>query len=209
MNRLLALLCAMALGLSATGTAQAATMSFGFFQEMAGITKQGDIKIDLYTAPNVANVRIGAFGGEVMIDGLGTGGIGYKASINRNVAAYGMLYLDSGTNVTNIQGGASYTGQSDALIYNLNGHILSSGGTTSTSINGAVFYAMSQRQVGGKVYIGGELLLELSPTNTTVITAGLRWMPKRNLIMDTGLMTSSGGTTSFVTPAYVRINLGL
>ncbi len=189
-------------------------MSFGFFQEMAGITPQGEIRADIYGAGLLpTDIRIGAFGGEVMIDtatGGNATGIGYKHPLNRKMAIYGSLfYSNVGAGTTNIAGGFAYTTVSNGLILNGNANLLSAGGTTTLTANGAVFYPMSQRKVSGKVFLGGELALQLSPTNTTGIFAGLRWMPKRNLIVDTGLISSTGVTTNIATPVFVRLNIGL
>lgn len=215
MNRLFASLCVMSLALGATGAAQAAnTMSFGFYQEMAGITPQGEIRADIYGADLLpADIRIGVFGGEVMIDvstvAASATGIGYKHPLNRKMAVYGSLFFDSANSVTNIAGGFSYSTVSNGMVLNGNANLLSAAGTTTLTANGAVFYPMSQNAVSGKVYLGGELSLQLSPTNTTGLYAGLRWMPKKTLIVDTGFISSTGGTTNIGTPVFVRLNIGL
>ena len=190
--------------------------SFGFTQEMSGVTDNGDIAVDLSTA-GLGEIRIGAFKGEIMIDPNSTGaatdtGMGYKYPINRNVAVYGKLYLNTGgaTSVTNITFGGTYTGNSGDLTYSANAEAFSNAGGTSFNLKGAGFYKLKTNKLGGKMSVGAEIDMTLSPSPTTTdLYFGLRWQPKAKLIVDAGLATSSAGTTTFATPAFVRLNLGL
>jgi len=212
---------------SSTGMAAANTStvypSFGFVQEMAGVTANGDISADFYNStPYPSHLRIGAFKGEIMIDpntntpavGNETG-MGYKYPINKNVAVYGKLYVNSGgaTSVTHVTLGGSYTGNSGNLTYNGNAEAFSNAAGTSFDLKGAGFYQLKTNKLGGKMSIGAEIDLQLSPSPTTTdIYAGLRWQPKQKLIVDGGLVASTGGaggTTIIGTPAFVRLTLGL
>ncbi len=200
------------------------TMSFGFGQEFAGVASTNEIRVDFYplnlatSATTATDIRIGAFGGEVMIDvssGAGSSGIGYKASINPKMAVYGMLFFcnDCGggaTSATNITAGIAYTTVSNGFVLNGNGEVFSAAGGTTMDLRGAGFYPLKQRKLRGKVYLGAEVDLQMSPSPTTTdIYAGARWIPKKNVMLDMGLIASSGGTTSLATPVMFRLNIGL
>ncbi len=191
--------------------------SFGFVQEFAGVSKNGEITADIYnTTGYPTHLRIGAFGGEVLVDPSNNAntatGLGYKHPINPNLALYGKLFVNSATGgQTNITLGASYTGQSGKLIYNGNGHFTNAnGGNVSTFlINGAGFYLLDTKSLPGRVQLGGELSLQISPSPTqTNLFLGGRWQPRKKVLIDLGLATSIGGTTAIQTPAFVRLNLG-
>ena len=193
--------------------------SFGFVQEMAGVTANGDISADFYNTTNYpTHLRIGAFKGEIMIDpsnAVATAtGMGYKFPINPHVAIYGKLYLNSGggTSTTNVTLGGSYTGNSGNFTYNANAEAFSATAAASTTLDlrGAGFYQLKTNKLGGKMSVGAEIDLQLSPSPTTTdLYAGLRWQPKSKLIVDAGLASSTGGTTTLGTPAFVRLTLGL
>jgi hypothetical protein len=195
---------------------------------MAGVTRKGDVAIDLYDSlGNPTDVRIGAFGGEIMVDATvatTAQGIGYKHPINKSMAAYGMIYLNTGgaTSITNITGGFSYTGVSGSFIYNANAEVHSctvcgAGNTSATNFDakGGGFFNMSTPKLGGKLMLGGEVSLRLSPSPTTTsLYAGARWLPKPGVMLDLGMFTSlpgAGGTTTstFGTPAFARVVLML
>jgi hypothetical protein len=202
-----------------SSSAMAATYpSFGFVQEMAGVAGNGDISADFYnTTAYPSHIRIGAFKGEIMIDPLTQTGMGYKYPINPNFAIYGKLYLNSGggTSITNITLGGSYTGNSGSFLYNGNVEAYSTAAGTSFNLKGAGFYQLASNKLGGKMSIGGEIDLQLSPSPTTTsIFAGLRWQPKQKLLVDAGLVSQvpalgGGTTTTIATPAFVRLTLGL
>jgi hypothetical protein len=201
--------------------------SFGFEQEFAGVTPNGDIRADIYQGGAGApySLRVGAFGGEVIIDPntnpATATGIGYKGNFNRNMAAYGKLFLNTGgtTSTTNITLGFAYTGTSGRLLYNGNAEVFSqSAGGTSTSffnLKGAAFYTIHTTKLAGKTSLGAEVNLQLSPSpSTTSIFLGARWEPKPSVLIDVGVASSvpaGGGTTAntFATPAFIRLNLGL
>jgi len=191
--------------------------SFGFVQEMAGVTANGDISADFYNNTGYpTHLRIGAFKGEIMIDpstvAATATGMGYKFPVNPHIAIYGKLYLNSGggTSTTNVTLGGSYTGNSGQLTYNGNAEAFSTAAGTNFDLRGAGFYQLKTNKLGGKMSIGAEIDLQLSPSPTTTdLYAGLRWQPKSKLIVDAGLASSTGGTTTLGTPAFVRLTLGL
>ena len=197
-----------------------AVPSFGFVQETAAVTLDGDILVDLYNTTNYRDmIRIGAFGGEVMISpegGNAAHGLGYKASINSNMSAYGMLFLDSDANFTNVTIGGSYSTIASGFILNGNVEIFSQsdigGGVSETFVDlrGSAFYRLSNNSVKGSLYVGGELDMELSPNSESDIYLGVRWIPKHNIILDLGAFESLGapGTSTAGTPVFVRLNVG-
>lgn len=214
--------CITALAIASSSAMAAPYPSFGFVQEFSGVTGNGNISADLYNYTTYpTHVRIGAFKGEIMIDPntlnpATATGMGYKFPINRNVAIYGKLYLNSGggTSVTNITLGGSYTGNSGPFIYNGNVEAYSTSLGTSFNLKGAGFYQLASNKLGGKMSVGGEIDLRLSPSPTTTsIFAGLRWQPKQQLLVDAGLISQvpagAGTVTTIGTPAFFRLTLGL
>ena len=194
--------------------------SFGFTQETATLTVDGDILVDLYNTTGYRDmIRIGAFGGEVMVSpdsGNAAHGLGYKFSINPNVAAYGMLYLDNDNSFTNITAGASYTTYASGFLLNGNLEIFSQSDTTPGSsetfvdLRGSAFYRLATNSVKGSLYLGGEIDMEISPGSDSDVYLGVRWIPKSNVILDLGAFESLGGpnTSTVGTPAFVRLNVG-
>lgn len=208
-------------GVSSTALAASNTApkypSFGFVQEMAGVAANGDISADFYNNTGYpTHLRIGAFKGEIMIDpstaAATATGMGYKFPINPHLAIYGKLYLNSGggTSTTNVTLGGSYTGNSGNFLYNGNAEAFSTSAGTNFNLKGAGFYKLKTNKLGGSMSVGAEVDLRLSPSPTqTDLYAGLRWQPKSKLIVDAGLASSTAGTTTLGTPAFVRLTLGL
>ena len=234
MNKLIAsLLLASGMGLFASlslaenhDSALVGVPSFGFTQEMAALTVDGDILVDLYNTTGYRDmIRIGALGGEVMVSpdsGNAAHGLGYKFSVNSNVAAYGMLFLDNDNSFTNITAGASYTTYASGFLLNGNLEIFSQSDTTTgggpgagssetfVDLRGSAFYRLATNSVKGLLYLGGEIDMEISPGSDSDIYLGVRWIPKSNIILDLGAFESLGGpnTSTVGTPAFVRLNVG-
>ena len=199
--------------------------SFGFVQETAALTLDGDIRVDLFNNTNYRDmIRVGAYGGEIMIspeDGKAAHGVGYKFSINSNIAAYGMLFLDNDNSYTNITAGASYTTNTGSYILNGNVELFSQSDTTPRGgpgagpsetfidLRGSAFYRLANESIKGSLYLGGEIDMEFSPNSDTDVYFGVRWIPKRTVILDLGAYQSIGGDTSTVgTPVFLRLNIG-
>ncbi len=191
-------------------------MSFGFVQETASVLSRGRIRADIYnTTDYPSQVRIGAFGGEVLIDpsdGPTATGLGYKRSINSKMAVYGKLFLATGGGQTdNWTLGVSHTAQRGRLVYNGNAHYTNANAANESTLllNGAAFYRVIVKSVPGPVQLGGEVSVRMSPGPTrTDLFMGVRWQPKRNVLIDVGVATSIDGDTFIGTPAFVRLNLG-
>lgn len=211
-------ICALSATTAANAAGNITAPSFGFVQEMAGVTAKGDLRADLYNTTGApTTLRLGAFGGEVILDPTGGAtatGIGYKHPFNPNMAAYGKLYIQSGgTSVTNLTLGFAYTGTSGNFLYNGNAELFnqSAGGTSTAFFNlkGAGFLRLQQKAFAGSMLLGGEIDLRMSPSPTwTNLFLGARWEPKRNVLVDAGLAGSTAGTTTIGTPAFVRLNIG-
>ncbi len=203
--------------------------SFGFVQETAALTLDGDIRVDLYNTNNIENktiyrnmIRVGAYGGEIMISpdtGNDAHGLGYKFSINSNIAAYGMLFLDNDNSYTNITAGASYTTNTGTYILNGNVELFSQSDTTPggagssetfIDLRGSAFYRLANESIKGSLYLGGEIDMEINPDSDTDVYLGVRWIPKRTVILDLGVYESLGGpnTSTLGTPVFFRLNIG-
>ena len=198
--------------------------SFGFVQETAAVTADGDILVDLYNTTTYRDmIRIGAFGGEIMINPDSNNnndahGLGYKFSINDKIAAYGMLFLDTDKSFTNITVGASYTTNASGFLLNGNIELFSQSDTaggagpseTFVDLRGSAFYRMDNDSIKGSLYLGGEIDLEISPDSDADVYLGVRWIPKRNIILDLGAFESLGGpnTSTVGTSVFVRLNIG-
>ena len=221
------------LSVAMTGVASAASKSaptrsadlpsFGFVQEMAGITADGDLKVDIYGATLLAtDIRFGAFGGELLPDTAtatsNATGLGYKHPISPNMAAYGKLYLDTttGSPDTNITLGFSFTGKADDLLYNANAEIFNcsacgAGASSVSNVNlrAGGFFNVKSKSASGKFSVGGEIDLRMSPSpSQTNIYLGARWLPKTNVMLDVGFLQNIVNTSTVATPAFVRLNLG-
>lgn len=196
--------------------------SFGFVQETAAITRDGAILVDLYNTTSYPNmIRLGAFGGEVMIDASGDNesrGIGYKLSISNALAAYGMLYLDTDASYTNLTVGAAYSMMAGGFILNANADLFSQSDTTGGGgasetffdLRGSAFYPVTTDNLKGSLSLGVELDLQISPDSLTDIYLGARWQAKPNVLLDLGLFESidNSGVSTLGTPAFIRLNIG-
>ena len=103
-------------------------------------------------------------------------------------------------------------GSSGNFLYNGNAEIFSDGlaGQTFTFLKGAAFYQLHTKKMPGRTSLGAELNLQMSPSpSSTNLFLGARWEPKSSVLIDVGVATSAGGTTTFATPAFIRLNLKL
>ena len=168
-------------------------------------------------------IRIGAFGGEVLVNpdsGNDAHGLGYKFSINQNLAAYGMLFLDNDNSYTNITGGASYTAYAAGFILNGNVEIFSQSDTTAGAgsspsetfidIRASAYYQLKLNSVKGSIYLGGDVDIEVEPDSNSDIYLAARWIPKRNVVLDLGAYASldEADVSTVGTPVFVRLNVG-
>ncbi len=196
--------------------------SFGFVQEMAGVVENGTVSANLYDSLTASrnDIRLGAFGGEVLIDptlsSSNSTGIGYKYPFTANMAAYGKLYMDTttGASYTNVTLGFSYTGSASSLLYNGNAEIFNcsacKGGQSESYVflKAAGFFQPQQKAIAGASF-GAEISMQTSPSPTsTDLFLGMRWHAKGNVLLDLGVMRNIGNVSTVATPAFVRLNVG-
>ena len=238
MNKTIHSLLFVSLSAIATTSAQAADTSRLFTSETANTLKKGAVSLDLeydFSAATSAGVatslRTGAFGGEIMLNsasddhsGFAGTSIGYKKSIGKGLAAYGVVsHYDDGdpgapviTSATNFAVGAAYTLKSGALTYNLNpefvtddGGLNNRGDKSTLFIKGSVQYKLKKVPVS----LVAEVVLDnnsnvVAPVERN-ISLGARWQPKKNLTLDfivyhdTGLVNVDEITGL---PGYVIVN---
>ncbi|MDH5786400.1 MAG: hypothetical protein OEZ16_12450, partial [Chromatiales bacterium] len=166
---------------------------------------------------NSAGARVGAFGGEVMINtlpnhsatGFNTPHIGYKTNVMPNLSAYGIFshYNDPapGTDpVNDFAIGAAYTidfgtGKAgvDAQLITDNGFdslIPGSGngrgGDTTIFVKGAGQFDIPN--IPSKVGLIGEIILENNDALYTMVNLGVRWNPMNNVTADFVLYHDDG-----------------
>lgn len=184
-----------------------------FFQETTAIEKQGSISLDVdypFSSNGLtAGLRIGAFGGVVLINshsnlatytGFQTSSAGFKKMINKQIAAYGVLSYfnnpaDSGTDYAI---GIAYTGSNGTLSYNLNPELISDnnqntvrGGNDTLFLKGAISVPLTSLKVGNASAIA-EVILENNSDLDTVTNLGLRWIPRKDVTLDFVLYSDRG-----------------
>lgn len=186
-----------------------------FFQETTAIEPNGSISLDLYYPSSGygynAGLRIGAFGGVVLINshpdfnetrtGFRTSNAGFKKMINKNIAAYGVLSyfndnVDSGTDYAI---GVAFSGKTGTLSYNVNPELISDnkqqaprGGKSTLFLKGAVSIPLTSLKISGSTSAIAEVILEDSSDLDTVTNLGLRWIPRKDLTLDFILFSDRG-----------------
>lgn len=210
-----------------SGITNAAGPSRIFTQEMANITPKGVASVDMaygYVSAGLdAGIRIGAFGGEVMlntasllddISGFDNSNIGYKTRIGKNLAAYGIISHyddDAGVSVTDFKLGAAYTMKKGALTFNVNPELVTDdegtlrGGDTTIFVKGAAIYKLKG---ASKMSLVAELILENSDFLDTVINLGAHWQPKKNIGVDFIVYSDYGDLGSVTSiPGFVVVTV--
>ncbi|MES0326882.1 MAG: hypothetical protein ABUK13_01710 [Gammaproteobacteria bacterium] len=217
----------------ATASAQAADTSRIFFEQTATTLSKGDVSVDLeysFISAGVATgIRAGAFGGEIMLNsasdthtGFANSSIGYKKSIGKGLAAYGIVsYFDDGTvanSSTNIAVGAAYTMKSGDITLNINPELVSDdsiapagprAGKNTVFVKGLAAYKLKQVPVS----LVAEVILDNNAALERVINLGARWQPKKNLTVDMivysdlGSSGVAGANVEYKSiPGYVIVN---
>jgi len=189
----------------------------GIVQEMAGTTDKGNVSIDLLNSTNFrSSVRFGMFGGEIIYtpNPAGAAGdmLGYKHSFSMKTAAYGLINFDTAADGPDLLLGFAYTGGERSFMYSFNGEIISpgNGGDNTMQIGAGAYYAISS-QAMGRIYLAGELVMDIS-NDTSSIIAALRFMPKDNIHVDVGIYDSEGGgggSSALGIPLFFRLTLGI
>ena len=189
----------------------------GIFQEMAGITANGDASIDLLNSSDYRDsVRLGMFGGEVIYspNAAGASGdmLGYKHPFSMKTAAYGLINFDTAADGPDLLLGFAYSGGKSSFMYNFNGEIFSpgGGGDNTMEIRAGGYYAISSRAMG-RIYIAGELVLDINNDTSSILSA-LRFVPKDNVHIDVGIYQSNGGgedSSAIGIPLFFRLTFSI
>lgn len=218
------------------GTFAQAEPSRLFAQELGEVSK--DISVDLDYATGISNglaagVRIGALGGEVLVNsktaldlaqsGFDAPNVGYKRALGPRTAVYGILSYHKeeapgpGANPparTNFAIGAAYTMHQRNLILTVNPEFVTDDGgangrgdENTIFIKAGVGYIAGQRY--GRITLIGEVIGENNDNLGTVFNLGLRWEPRRNITLDAVVVNdrgSRGGSDTGV-PGMIRLNV--
>src|SRR6266852_920530 len=182
-----------ALAAALAGTFAQAEPSRLFSQELGEVTK--DISVDLdynSTATGASSVglaaglRIGAFGGEVLVNtknaldlassGFDTAGVGYKMVVAPHLAVYGILSYNKIDNP-------------------------GPGPNPPATTNWAIGAAYTMRQ-------GNNLILTVNPELVSD-DRGVRWEPRRSITLDAVVVNNRGnkGGSQTGIPGAIRLNI--
>jgi len=234
-KQILKLLFASAVALAST-FAQAEPSRL-FSQELGEVGK--DISVDLdyaFVGSNglAAGVRIPAFGGEILVNtknvlaldksGFTTAGAGYKATVSRGLAVYGILSYDkvnppgpgvSPDATSNLAIGAAYTmRQGNNLIFNVNpemvtddGNLNGRGDETTLFLKLGAGYILPDQKYGKWTLIG-EFIAENSDFLDTTFNLGARW-ERKNFTVDAVVLNNRGdkGGSNTGIPGAIRVNI--
>jgi hypothetical protein len=183
------------------GTLAQAEPSRLFAQELGEVSKDLSVDLDYATGTSnglAAGVRVGAFGGEVLVNskneldlarsGFDAPNVGYKRTVGRGIALYGILSYKKedppgpGANPparTNFAIGGAYTVHQRSLILTVNPEYVTDDGNTNNRgdentlfIKAGVGYILSQRY--GRVTLIGEVIGENNDNLDTVLNLGVR-----------------------------------
>ncbi len=202
-------------------------------QEMGHVAPDQSFSVDLdyqFTSTGLdGGLRIGAFGGEVLIDSksltdfdgstLAFTNIGYKANVAKNFAAYGLISyinVDNGTtsnSFTDFGIGVAYTiDVGSGLSFNVNPELLTDdtgirGKDTTFFLRGGVKYDLP---VKTKVSLIGEVALEDNDVLDTAVNLGARWEPRKGVTIDFIIYNDMGDNGSTKGgPGAIRANIAL
>jgi hypothetical protein len=200
-----------------------------FSQETAEVSKDISLDLDYGLTGSLGlagGLRIGAFGGEVLVNGkndldlagsgFSGGNLGYKRAIMPNLALYGFLAHDNPDNApstTDFAFGAAYTMRMKELLLNASlEYVTDDDGVNGRGDDNTMFlklgagYAIPSN--AGRFTLIGEVVLEDSDFLDTVFNLGVRWEVRRNINVDFVLVNERGdnGSRSGL-PGAVRLNL--
>lgn len=204
-----------------------------FFTETADVAAKGSVSLDMeYPFDNNGTgigtgVRIGAMGGEILLNNSNSAGpngefvsnsIGYKKTIQKNLAAYGILnyYNDDafGDAVTDIALGVAFTLEQKQMTININGELITDdsgtlrGDETTIFLKGSLKVSMDQ-VLPNSSFIA-ELALEDNDFIETASAFGIRWQPSKRVTTDLIVYIDNGDPASEkITgiPGYIKLNL--
>jgi hypothetical protein len=200
-------------------------------QETAALASDVSLDFDYNGAPQsvgfAAGLRIGAFGGEVLVnakpsttlDGSGfvSSNIGYKKVLMPRLAAYGIVAYDNPDNAPStfdVAVGAAYTLAYRDVLLNLNAEVVTDedgrnerGDKTTLFIKGGAGYPIDTG--AGRVMLIMELVAESNTSLDPVLNLGARWQPRKNITVDFVVLNERGDNGSHSgLPGAVRLNIG-
>lgn len=219
------------------GTLAQAEPSRLFAQELGEVSKEVSVDLDYSTNSNgvAAGLRIGAFGGEVLVNaknnldlaqsGFDAPNIGYKRVVAPRTALYGILSYKKedpagpGANPpsrTNLAVGLAYTMHlRNNIILTINPEYVTDDGNTNNRgdkntlfIKGGIGYVLRAERYG-RITLIGELIGENNDNLDTMFNLGVRWEPRRNITLDAVVVNdrgSRGGSDTGV-PGMIRLNI--
>jgi hypothetical protein len=198
-----------------------------FSQETADVSKEVSVDLDYVGSNGLAGgLRIGAFGGEVLVNsknnldlansGFTGGNVGYKRTIMPNLALYGILAHDNpdgAPSTTDFAIGAAYTMRIQQLLLNANleyvtddDNVNNRGDESTMFIKLGAGYGIPS--TAGRFTLIGELILEDNDVLDTVFNLGVRWEVRRNINVDFVVVNDrgdAGGNNGL--PGAVRLNI--
>jgi hypothetical protein len=228
----LSLLLASGVAFGAT-SAQAVEPSRLFSMETAEVSKEVSVDLDYMVATlPLSNgftgaLRIGAFGGEVLVNTKNTNDLafsgflgtnaGFKKPLGRNLAVYGILSYDKPEGspaTTDFAIGAAYTLRQGNLVLTINPELVTDDGgfngrgeENTLFIKAGAAFALPSTSAG-KFTLIGEIIAENSDFLDTGFNVGVRWEPRRNVTLDLVFLREFGdlgSSTGF--PGAVRLNV--
>lgn len=191
-----------------------------FFSETAETAIDGTVSIDVEYQFNESGTntgaRIGAFGGEVLLNngntGFATSSIGYKKIFQKDLAFYGILsYLNNDIeSFTDIALGAVYTLNLKDVSFNFNGELITDdsetlrGGDSTLFIKAAVIFPINKARTN--ISLIAEVAVENNDLLDTGTALGLRWQPSSRLTTDFIVFADNGVDDTTGIPGYVKLN---
>jgi hypothetical protein len=219
------------------GTFAQAEPSRLFSQELGEVTRDISVDLDYGIGTSLgvaAGLRIGAFGGEVLVNtknaldlansGLVDTNIGYKRVVAPNLAVYGILSYDqqdpAGAGpkpdaTANMAIGAAYTmRQGRNLILTVNpewvtddGGFNGRGDQATLFVKAGIGYVLPEQRYG-KITLIGEYIADNSDFLDPVLNLGVRWEPRKNITLDAVLLNDRGDLAGMQgIPGMIRLNI--
>lgn len=200
-------------------------------QELGAVASDVSVDLDYNGAPQsvglAAGLRIGALGGEVlvnakpdtMLDGSGfvSSNIGYKRVVMPSLALYGILAYDNpegAPSTLDVAVGAAYTLKYRDVLLTLNVEaVTDEDGRNNRGDRGTVFVkggAGYPIDTGaGRVMLIMELIGESNSALDPVLNLGARWTPRKNIALDFVVLNERGDNGSHSgLPGALRLNIG-
>lgn len=179
---------------------QAGEPSAMFGQELASVSEPDEVNIDFLSGAPNNYLRVGLDDGEIMIDFTGAQSLSYKWFINKELAVYGGLGINTGI-ADELIVGAAYTLNSDDIRFNINPVINAGGGAQQTDV-----YLGAYMKFDGikdkEMMLGAQMHADLT-ANLNNVTLGLRWLARKNVTIDLALYDTD--TLNF--PGVFAINM--